>query len=490
MRNRLLAIAASAAAVVLGTSPMAAASPSPKQLISATFADPDVYRVGDTWYAYATGDGPAHVQMATAPALNGPWTRLGTDPLPQYPAWVGSGVAWGPDVSRRADGKFLMYYTASMPTPGDAKSSFRKCIGAALADGPEGPFAPVGAEPLICAAKTAADTWEPYDSIGPSSFVDTDGSRYLLWSHVANRPEFGDQDSSIQMQKVGEDGITLLGSPGTLVHEKGEGVVDGYTTEAPDLVRRPDSYALVYSGGAWDHDDYYSRYATATSIWGPYTKGTKLTSIDYTPLFRGPGSVDVVTVTSPGPEKGVHVVFHADENPAPPPGNSDRGMYIQDVVWTSGRPSTLPGHTFRLRAAHSSKCLDLTDSGTADQVNVRQWDCDGADAQDWRFRNLGGDRYEIKSQVSGKCLDVAHSSTDPGGNVWQYTCNGSAAQAWKMVRVDDSRYRLVSAVSGLCLDVTGASTASGANVEQWTCPTDMLDPSQHPNQLWRLEEHA
>ena len=85
-------------------------------------------------------------------------------------AWARGGLTWAPDVSQRADGRYLLYYTAH------SIAINRQCIGAALASSPLGPFEPVGTGPLVCDAGDAGD-------IDPSSFVDTDGRRYLLYKN-------------------------------------------------------------------------------------------------------------------------------------------------------------------------------------------------------------------------------------------------------------------------------------------------------------------
>src|SRR5947209_6758625 len=80
----------------------------------------------------------------------------GLDALPTLPGWVaydggsGSYDVWAPDVSRRDDGTYLLYYTAR-------DTSGMQCIGAATASTPAGPFAPVGTQPLVCNAPDHGD---------------------------------------------------------------------------------------------------------------------------------------------------------------------------------------------------------------------------------------------------------------------------------------------------------------------------------------------
>lgn len=83
-------------------------------VIDANFPDPAIYLDDDgTYYAYATNSGGINVQVATASAVAGPWTVLSAhDALPTIPAWS-SGAVWAPDVSRAADGTYVLYFAAT-----------------------------------------------------------------------------------------------------------------------------------------------------------------------------------------------------------------------------------------------------------------------------------------------------------------------------------------------------------------------------------------
>ncbi|WP_344924054.1 glycoside hydrolase family 43 protein [Saccharopolyspora gregorii] len=171
------------------------------QVIDRNFPDPDVLDHDGQYYAYATNTAGYNVQLATATDAEGPWEQR-ADALPQLPPWVGpshtgSLNVWAPDVSERSDGTFLLYYTAHHTGSG------RQCIGAAVAGSPTGPFEPTSAEPLICAPGQG-------DVIDPASFVDDDGSRYLLYKDSrGSRARSG--PSTIHMRPVAADGITPAG---------------------------------------------------------------------------------------------------------------------------------------------------------------------------------------------------------------------------------------------------------------------------------------
>src|SRR5690349_13650464 len=107
--SRALATGIAVAALAFGTLTTSSAVAAPAD--DRDFPDPDVSKFGNTYYAYATNQGK-NLPWASAPDPDGPWTFQSTDALPTLGAWAKTGRTWAPDVSRRADGKYLLYYTA------------------------------------------------------------------------------------------------------------------------------------------------------------------------------------------------------------------------------------------------------------------------------------------------------------------------------------------------------------------------------------------
>jgi arabinan endo-1,5-alpha-L-arabinosidase len=283
----------------------------PKILIRRDFPDPDVSRFGGAYYAYATNTGGRNVPVASAPAAGGPW-RIRGDALPRLGAWATAGRTWAPDVSRRADGRHLLYYTARSTATG------RQCIGAALADAPAGPFRPIGAGPLICDAGEGGD-------IDASSFVDGDGTRYILYKNDGNAIGV---PTRIWLHRTAADGITLRGGRAELLRNT-TGAERGII-EAPILVKVGGRYVLLYSAGQFGGDAYFTGYATATALTGPYTKAPRalMTKASTGGAVRGPGGADVVRDPA-----GDHIFFHGWID-----NNSARAMYAAAIAWPNGRP--------------------------------------------------------------------------------------------------------------------------------------------------------
>ncbi|GAA0583716.1 family 43 glycosylhydrolase [Actinomadura livida] len=304
----LLVTVLTAALAHSGTATAAPLAVPPTAIIAADFPDPDVLRVGSAFFAYSTTSTAGTVPVAGAPSAAGPWTMRG-DALPAKPDWADREHGfWAPDVSRREDGRYLMYFTAR------SAATTRMCVGAALADGPLGPFRPVGAGPLVCDAAEGGD-------IDPASFVDGDGRRYLLYKSDGNALD-PRKPSIIWLQQVRPDGIAFVGPRRELIrndHPDEDGVI-----EAPVLVKRPSRYVLFFAGGAYTGNGYSTRYATSTSLAEPFAKAHPplMTTETLGGAVQGPGGADVL---------GDDIFFHGWQGRA-------RWTYRADLGWADDRP--------------------------------------------------------------------------------------------------------------------------------------------------------
>jgi beta-xylosidase len=252
------------------------------------FPDPDVLEVDGVYYAYATEGNLSNVRVARSEDLL-EWEDL-PDALPDLPSWVIPGKTWAPEVTAIAPGQFAMYFTATNFRP-----TFQ-CIGVATATSPEGPFAVVGAGMLVCPPEEGG-------AIDASTFLDGDGTRYLLWKNDGNCCGL---DTWLQIAPLTPDGLALAAAPTRLVRQDQEW--EGNLVEAPTLVERDGVYTLLYSANDYGGPSYAIGYATAPSVLGPYTKAEDplLTTRD-APEYVGPGGQDVVV----GPDGEDVLVFHS-----------------------------------------------------------------------------------------------------------------------------------------------------------------------------------
>jgi beta-xylosidase len=293
---------------------MAQAATFTNPVLNHDFPDPDVLQVGDSYYAYATNTGQINIQTARSSDLV-TWELLG-DALPTLPAWAmqNFGFAWAPDVSQRADGTFLMYVTARFPggNPGGTQ-----CIGAATADDPAGPFTPVGDAPLVCPLDEGG-------AIDPATFVDDDGTHYLLWKNDGNSRG---AKTWIYIQPISEDGLILQGEPTRLIVN--DQPWEGRVIEAPTLWKQDGRYYLFYSANAYDQPRYAIGYAVADSPLGPYQKAEKplLASIMRPGGIVGPGGQDVIVVNGQ-----TWLFFHKWSV------DNGRDMNLVRLQWQDGAP--------------------------------------------------------------------------------------------------------------------------------------------------------
>lgn len=283
-------------------------------VISDDFPDPDVLEVDGVFYAYGTNGNLRNVRVARSTDLED-WEVL-DDALPELPAWIVPGKTWAPEVTQLEDGSFVLYLTATNEDP------YLQCIGVATADSPEGPFTVVGQEMLVCPEAEGG-------AIDASTFLDTDGTRYLLWKNDGNCCGL---DTWLYLAPLAADGLTLAGEPAALV--KQDQPWEGNLVEAPTLVERDGRYVLLYSANDYGGEDYAIGYATADAVEGPYTKAEEpLLTTDATDgAFVGPGGQDVVT----GPDGEDRLVFHSWYLDT-----SYRGVNVLPLEWDDGRPSVV-----------------------------------------------------------------------------------------------------------------------------------------------------
>ncbi|OJJ46176.1 hypothetical protein ASPZODRAFT_67443 [Penicilliopsis zonata CBS 506.65] len=250
------------------------------------FPDPSFIKGEDgTWYAFGTNSNGKRVQVATSPDFVS-WTLLDKEALPTFAEWETDVYHWAPDVIQRDDGRYVLYYS------GDSKQS-RLCIGSAVSAGidPSGPYVP-NPQPLSCRKDQGG-------SIDPSGFLDTDGSRYVVFKVDGNSIGHGGdcnngvaplQPTPIMLQKVAADGFTPVGEAVQILDRDDS---DGPLVEAPNLILHDGTYFLFYSTHCFTDREYDIRYATASSVTGPYTKtGVQLVKTgDYNLTSPGGGTV-------------------------------------------------------------------------------------------------------------------------------------------------------------------------------------------------------
>ncbi|MFC3890627.1 RICIN domain-containing protein [Lentzea rhizosphaerae] len=296
-------------------------------------------------------------------------------------------------------------------------------------------------------------------------FVDDDGTAYQITATADNA------DLSIFRLNADFTGYAaLLANPWP-----------GQFREAPALFKRNGVYFMLTSGtSGWNPNQ--QRYATATSLSGPWTAmadiGNATTYGSQTAFVLPVQGTSGTSYLYLGDRWGNSIGGTVNDSqyvwlPLAFPSNSTMIMpwYPQLSIDTAAGTLTGVGGGpyYNLVARHSGKCVDVTSNSAADGATVLQYTCGAGLNQQWRLTDAGGGYFQVIAQHSGKCLDVSDASTTNGAGVLQYRCGSGTNQQWAFQDQGNGNYRLVARHSGKCLDVSDASTANGARLIQWTC---------------------
>jgi beta-xylosidase len=245
------------------TPPPAASSPDPTPTAAASggftnpvfdsnFPDPMIIQGSAGYLAIATNGNGSNVQTLTSKDLVS-W-ESGPDAMPKLPGWSSPGKVWAPEAIKHSAGRYLMYYTTRSPNPNV------QCIGAAVANKPEGPYVDQRSKPLICQENEGG-------SIDPSPFTASDGTRYLYWKNDGNALGV---DTYIYVQRLAPGGTELTGKAQRLF--KQDLPWEGTLVEGPFLWENGGRFQMFYSANDYGSENYAVGHAVADSPLGPFTK--------------------------------------------------------------------------------------------------------------------------------------------------------------------------------------------------------------------------
>ena len=275
-------------------------------VVGVDFPDPAFIAVGSNYYAFATNNGVQNVPVATSPDFN-TWTiQSGFDALPNAGAWSDGADVWAPDVIQRADGSFLLYYAAR------TLDGSTHCIGTATSSSPQGPYNP-NPEPMICPGASVGG------AIDPAGFLDTDGTRYIVYKIDGNNVGHGGSCNNgndpivptpIIIQQVSEDGLTPQGTAQQILVN--DPAIDGPLVEAPSLTVVDGTYFLFYSSNCFQSTMYDISYAVSHN--GVFNGGNQYTRASAPLLQTGTDTMGLVAPggLTVGPDAS-KVVFMGDE---------------------------------------------------------------------------------------------------------------------------------------------------------------------------------
>ncbi len=279
------------------------------------FPDPAVIVAGQTYYAYATNSVAGNIQIIDSTDLTH-WTAVG-NALPSLPAWAAANYTWAPSVAM-IGGSFLLYYAV------DIAGSNTECISVATSGQPQGPFVDTSTAPLECQQSLGG-------SIDPASFIDTNGTPYLVWKSG------GPGSSKIWAQQLAPSGTSFVPGTNPIGLMAPDQSWEGGTVEAPNLVTSGGRYYLFFSGNNWNSANYAVGVATCASPLGPCNDAASNPILSSGPGLAGPGGASVFADTA----GNFWIAFHAWIPGAVGFPNS-RDLYLRRLSLSGSVPAVTP----------------------------------------------------------------------------------------------------------------------------------------------------
>jgi len=300
------------------------------------FADPFVWKTGDTYYAIGTGEEEANgcraSTRAVLPVLRSAdfhhWEHAGKA-LIRPDAALGENF-WAPAIAA-AEGQFYLYYSVGH---GDKNHQLR----VAAAECPEGPYTDLDValiNPDECSF-----------AIDPHPFQDEDGKWYMFFSRdfldASGARRAGTALAAAPMKSMTQ----LEGTPKEILRAHADWQRfqadrlmygrkwDWHTLEGPCVWRHEGRYYCFYSGGCWENETYGVDYGIAEKVMGPYTdsgneSGPRVLMTQPARL-RGPGHNTLVR----GPdEETTFIAYHAWDEAM-----RKRQMFLSELIWTPEGP--------------------------------------------------------------------------------------------------------------------------------------------------------
>lgn len=113
-------------------------------------------------------------------------------------------------------------------------------------------------------------------------------------------------------------------------------------------------------------------------------------------------------------------------------------------------------------AVNNSKMLDVPSGLSTEGLNLQIYQNNNATAQKFIVKKLENGNYTVAALCSGKLLTVE------GSTVVQKTDNRTNSQQWKAIYVGNGYYSLKSVQNGKMLDVKGGKSANGTKIQTYT----------------------
>lgn len=205
-------------------------------------ADPYILYHNDKYYAYGTRINGFEVY--TSEDLKH-WKRGENLALSPENSW-GDKWYWAPEVYYIASkNMFYMYYTVN------------EHICVATSTSPEGPFIQTEKKPIV----------ENEKGIDTSFFMDDDGTAYLYFVRFTGGNVIWVAEMNKDLKSIKQETLKQCINAESSWEKK-----QGTIAEGPSLLKRGNTYYLLYSANHYESQDYAVGYATSSSPLGPWKK--------------------------------------------------------------------------------------------------------------------------------------------------------------------------------------------------------------------------
>ena len=294
------------------------------------FADPFVYCAGGRFYVVATNWAGVHIPIARSDDLSA-WAVLRDpagkplDAMPDLPGWAvrGRGVRpdiWAPEVAH-LNGRWVLFFSARHGSAKTPVGSPRECIGAAVADRPEGPFKPQP-QPLVCGGFA--------EGVIDASYLQ-DGERG--WLYFKSDGNCCHLPATLYVAPLTRDGLHLSGAINP-VNVSNDREWEGEIVEAPSMVKHGDRYVLFYSGGLYFTPAYGVAYAQCAGPAGPCWKPEQNRLLQSWGRLDGPGHQSVFDVGGQS-----YIAFHALGAGGGQGVDRLRELHVEPLSWDGDTPT-------------------------------------------------------------------------------------------------------------------------------------------------------
>lgn len=205
-------------------------------------ADPHVIYHNGKYYAYGTRINGFEVYISEDLEH---WRRNESLALPPENSW-GNRWFWAPEVYYiESKNRFFMFYSVD------------EHICVAWATRPEGPFVQDERKPIVPNEK----------GIDTSLFIDDDGTPYLYYVRFTDGNVIWVAEMNDDLSSIKSETLTRC----ITASEPWERI-QGKIAEGPSIIKRGDTYYLLYSANHFESKDYAVGYATSKSPKGPWVK--------------------------------------------------------------------------------------------------------------------------------------------------------------------------------------------------------------------------